>query len=203
MKEKIHKLFAEWDETIIWSCLQGVMGEINTNSSEDAAMAILGDFVFLAGTPSEELVKFKPKSCKQDFIIMVPQNKEWADLIEKCYKDKAKKVIRYAFEKEKDVFDTEKLNQVVAELTSDYKIKIIEEAEYNACRKNRWANDLVSQYKDYNTYKKMGLGVVILKDGDVVAGASSYSTYDKGIEIEIDTKEGYRRKGLAYEVSGY
>lgn len=99
-------------------------------------------------------------------------------IFEKCYKDKAKKVIRYAFEKEKDVFDTEKLNQVVAELTSDYKIKIIEEAEYNACRKNRWANDLVSQYKDYNAYKKLGLGVVILKDGDVVAGASSYSTYE-------------------------
>ena len=29
-------------------------------------------------------------------------------------------------------------------------------------------------------------------------GASSYSTYDKGIEIEIDTREDHRRKGLAY-----
>ena len=66
------------------------------------------------------------------------------------------------------------------------------------CRANSWANDLISQYKDYNTYKALGLGVVVLKDGELVAGASSYSTYNEGIEIEIDTREDHRRKGLAY-----
>ena len=55
-----------------------------------------------------------------------------------------------------------------------------------------------TQYKDYETYKKLGLGVAVLKGGELVAGASSYSTYDKGIEIEIDTREDHRRKGLAY-----
>ena len=52
--------------------------------------------------------------------------------------------------------------------------------------------------KDYKAYKNFGLGIVVLKDGEVVAGASSYSRYDKGIEIEIDTREDHRRKGLAY-----
>lgn len=47
-------------------------------------------------------------------------------------------------------------------------------------------------------YQKYGLGAVILKDGETVSGASSYSGYRDGIEIEIDTKEAYRRKGLAY-----
>jgi GNAT superfamily N-acetyltransferase len=32
----------------------------------------------------------------------------------------------------------------------------------------------------------------------MVAGASSYTRYQDGIEIEIDTREDYRRKGLAY-----
>ncbi len=56
------------------------------------------------------------------------------------------------------------------------------------CQRNGWSGDLVPQYKDDETYKKLGLGVAVLKDGELVAGASSYSTYDKGIEIEIDTK---------------
>ena len=43
----------------------------------------------------------------------------------------------------------------------------------------------------------MGLGVVIRKDGHLAAGASSYTAYRGGIEIEIDTKKEYRRKGLA------
>ena len=44
----------------------------------------------------------------------------------------------------------------------------------------------------------MGIGAVICKDDIIVSGASSYSRYKEGIEIEIDTKEEYRRKGLAY-----
>lgn len=31
-----------------------------------------------------------------------------------------------------------------------------------------------------------------------MSGASSYSRYHEGIEIEIDTREEYRRKGFAY-----
>ena len=85
------------------------MGEIHTNVSEDAAIAILGDFAFYAGNPSEKLVKYKPESCKQDFIIMVPKNVDWAELIEKCYGDKAKKVTRDAIKKEMNIFDIEKL----------------------------------------------------------------------------------------------
>lgn len=198
MKENIHKIFENWNETIIWSCLQGIMGEIHTNLSENAAMAILGDFAFFSGNPDEELIRFKPESCKQDFIIMVPQNAKWAHLIEKCYGDKAKKVTRYAIKKGTDIFDVEKLKQVVFSLPDGYDLKIMEETEYKMCRENGWANDLVSNYKDYTTYKNLGMGIAVLKDGELVAGASSYSTYDKGIEIEIDTREDHRRKGLAY-----
>lgn len=191
-------VFDTWDETIIWSCLQGIMGEIHTNSAGDAAMAFLGDFAFYAGNPSEELIRFKPGSCKQDFIIMVPQNDEWAKLIETCYGDRANKVIRYATKKDPGVFDTEQLEKAVANLPVGYELKMMEEPEYDMCQNNGWAADLVSQYKDYSMYKKLGMGVVVLKDGELVAGASSYSTYDKGIEIEIDTREDHRRKGLAY-----
>lgn len=77
MKANIEEMFKNWNETLIWSCLQGVMGEIHTNIAEDAAMAILGDFAFFAGKPCEELVRFKPESCRQDFFSMVGQNEEW------------------------------------------------------------------------------------------------------------------------------
>ncbi len=198
MKRNVYDIFGNWDESIIWSCLQGVMGEIHTNAEEDAAMAILGDFAFYAGIPDEELIRFKPESSEQDFTIMVPQNEEWASLIEKCYGDKAKRVTRYAIKKEKNIFDGCQLEQVVSELQEGYELRLLEEYEYDLCKNNRWANDLVSQFKDYASYKKLGLGVVILKDGELVAGASSYSRYNEGIEIEIDTREDYRRKGLAY-----
>lgn len=197
-KEIAENLFVSWDETIIWSCLQGIMGEVYMTAEEEAAMAILGDFAFYAGKPSEELIRFKPDNCKQEFIIMVPQNDAWAKLIEACYEDNARKVTRYAIKKEPDVFDVQKLERAVLNLPNGYELKLLEEAEYQLCKANGWANDLVSQYGDYETYRKWGVGVVVLKDGELVAGASSYSRYDKGIEIEIDTREDHRRKGLAY-----
>ena len=39
--------------------------------------------------------------------------------------------------------------------------------------------------------------VIICGKGRIVSGASSYSRYDKGIEIEIDTEKAHRRRGLA------
>ena len=198
MKAHMNDIFRAWDETLIWSCLQGVMGEIHTNLTEDAAMAILGDFAFYAGKPDEKLVTYKPDSCRQDFIIMVPQNDEWAKIIENCYGDKAKEVTRYAFKKEKDIFDISRLESIISDLPKGYELKMLEEKEYHMCKNNGWANDFVSQYKDFDTYQALGLGVVVLKDGELVAGASSYSRYNEGIEIEIDTREDHRRKGLAY-----
>lgn len=32
---------------------------------------------------------------------------------------------------------------------------------------------------------------------EIVAGASSYTSYEEGLEIEVDTQPDYRRKGLA------
>lgn len=67
-------LFAGWEETIIWSCLQGIMGKLYGNHPRfpTAAMALLGDFAFLAGTPDPELAAYKPGWCTQRFIIWFP-----------------------------------------------------------------------------------------------------------------------------------
>lgn len=66
------------------------------------------------------------------------------------------------------------------------------------CRSSAWCQDLVSQFEDYETYKKLGIGIAVLKGESLAAGASSYARYREGIEIEIDTKEEFRRNGLAY-----
>ena len=44
--KKAASLFEGWQETMIWSCLQGVMGKIYVDSQEEpaSAAAVLGDF---------------------------------------------------------------------------------------------------------------------------------------------------------------
>lgn len=203
--EKAEPLFAGWEETLIWSCLRGTMGELYADDRDNphSAMAILGDFCFLAGEPDRELVGFKPERCTGDFMIAVPQNRDWSELIETYYGDRAKKVVRYAIKKEPDVFDRNKLRSIAAGLSSEYTMKLMDEKLYHDCRKEEWSRDFVAQFTDWKAYRELGLGVIILKDGTAVAGASSYAAYkgrdggNGGIEIEIDTKMEYRRRGLA------
>lgn len=86
--QNAEELFRGWEETLIWSCLQKVMGKVYGNSLEnpESAAAVLGDFCFFAGKPDRELVSYKPEGCKKDFMIMIPQDEEWAALILECLK---------------------------------------------------------------------------------------------------------------------
>lgn len=196
--EKARKLFGDWQETIIWSCLEKVMGDIYADNQEDprSVMAVLGDFCFLAGKPDRELAAFRPKNSSQEFLIMVPQNRQWGQVIQEYYGEKARKFTRYAIKKETD-FDRHRLSRIVESLSPEYELRMMDEACFGLCRANEWSRDLVSQFEDWPMYERLGLGAVVLNNGMVVSGASSYSRYTGGIEIEIDTKEEYRRKGLA------
>lgn len=184
---------------MVWSCLQGVMGRIYADSIERpaSAMALLGDFCFFAGKPNKELVLFKPEQGGRNFLIMVPSNEGWTDLIRECYHKNAKQVIRYAIKKERDIFDKELLEKIVNGLPEGYTLKTMDEKLFRRCREIGWCKDWVIQYKDYAMYQKYGLGAVIEADGEIVSGASSYSGYNGGIEIQVDTREDCRRKGLA------
>lgn len=194
-------LFEGWQETMIWSCLQGVMGRLYGNREERPASAMiwLGDFCFFAGLPDRELVRYRPEGCGQDFRILVPQDKAWQAVIEECYGGREKKIVRYAIKKEPDVFDVEKLRRAAeTELPEGCSLKLVDRELFFRCREIPWCRDWVAQYKDYELYREHGLGAVILKGGEPVSGASSYAGYLGGIDIEIDTREDWRRKGLAY-----
>lgn len=197
--QKAEALFENWNETLIWSCLQNIMGKIFADDlgKPESAMALLGDFCFFAGYPKEELVRFQPDGCEQDFILMIPQNAGWEELIRKVYGCRAKRISRYATAKEKDAFDRSVLQKYVNLLPSAYSLEAIDRKFYEACKAEVWSKDLVSQYADYEAYEELGLGVVAVKGGEIVSGASSYARYSDGIEIEIDTKKSFRRQGLA------
>ena len=197
--KKAEALFQGWQETMIWSCLQGVMGKIYAEDPKDpvSAMALLGDFCFLAGDPDETFLAEGQIPEWREFMITVPGNKGWAALIEARYKGRAKKTVRYAFRKEPDVFDRNQLRAIADGLPDGFVLKRMDEALFRYCRETEWCRDWVRQYADYAAYQKYGLGAVILKEGEPVSGASSYSGYIGGIEVEIDTREDYRRRGLA------
>ncbi len=190
---KVEALFAGWEETLIYSCLQKIMGKVFVTDPENpvSAMAFAGCFAFVAGAPDRELLLGKPDG----FVIMTPQDERWSELIEDCFPD-ARKVIRYAIRKD-TVFDREKLTQMASKLPEGYELKKIDSDLYDLCLQDPVTADFVSAFESKEKYLELGRGMVILKDGKIVSGASSYTRYKEGIEIEVDTVKSERRKGLA------
>lgn len=119
---KIETIFANWEETLIWSCLQNVMGKVLVTNKENpkSACAYVGCFMFFAGEPDKELVLNKGNG----FNIMVSQNELWARLIEECYPD-SKCFTRYAIKKDTK-FDVAKLKANLSLLLSGYELKKID-----------------------------------------------------------------------------
>ena len=190
---KVLPLFEGWPETLIYSCLQKVMGKIYVTDPDRpvSAMAFVGCFAFLAGEPDKELLTGKPEG----FVIMVPQNDSWSELIEDCFPD-ARKVTRYAIRKD-TVFDRKHLEEMVAGRPEGYELKKIDSDLYDLCLQDPVTFDFVSAFGSKERYLELGRGMMILKDGKFVSGASSYTRYKEGIEIEVDTIPSERRKGLA------
>lgn len=190
---KVKELFAGWNETLIFSCLQKIMGKVYVSDPEQpkSAFAFVGCFGFYAGIPDKEIVMDRPDG----FVIMTPQNNEWAKLIEECY-PLAKKVTRYAIKKD-TIFDRTMLQNEIQKLPAGYELKKIDADIYDRCLENPATEDFVSAFESKEKYLQMGRGMVILKNGIIVAGASSYTRYREGIEIEVDTIEPERRKHLA------
>ena len=190
---KAERIFEGWQETMIASCLQGVMGKVFVTDPENpvSAAAFAGCFAFFAGEPDRELVEKKPAG----FVIMVPRNGEWAELIESVFPD-ARKVTRYATKKDTR-FDVEALKKNLQMLPRGYELKAIDGKIYDLCLKNPATADFVSAFESREKYLQEGRGAVIVKGGRIVSGASSYTRYGEGIEIEVDTVEEERRKHLA------
>lgn len=68
---------------------------------------------------------------------------------------------------------------------------------YDKCLDSPVTADFVSAFEGKEQYLSIGRGMVITKDNKIVSGASSYTRYLEGIEIEVDTIPEERRKHLA------
>ncbi|WP_195268779.1 GNAT family N-acetyltransferase [Eubacterium sp. 1001713B170207_170306_E7] len=198
-RNRIAPLFEGWNETPVWSYLQGHLGQafVDDPDSPRSAQILIGDFCFFAGIPNPELIENIPDPKIVPVITLIAREETWHPLFETIYRGQYEKFTRYALKKEPTAFDPEQLQANLKALPPDCKIRQIDPLLYNALLKEEWSKDLCSQFENAQDYAKNGLGFVIVKNHEIIAGASSYTYYNDGIEIQIDTKQPYRRQGLA------
>lgn len=198
IRKQLSFMFKDMNDTMILSYLQGHMGTawVNNPINPTVAQIIVGVFVFYAGDPyakgTEELLKNLPK----DNLVIV-ETEEWKSRIETVYKDYIDKFQRYAFKKNPEHLDYKHIQSFLGKLPAGYELKKIDKVLAYDPSLQEVSEDFTSQFDSIEDYINKGIGYCILHKGQIVCGASSYSVYDDGIEIEIDTHPNHRRKGLA------
>lgn len=145
---------------------------------------------------TEELLRNIPEK-----MLVIVNSEEWKKRLETFYERKIDKFLRYKFKRNSEFFNRSKLQSFISTLPKGYELRRIDEHIANNSTLHKLSEDFTSQFQSVEDYLNRGIGYSILYNGEVICGASSYSIYDKGIEIEVATDLNHRRKGLATVVS--
>ena len=185
-------LFRGWDKPMIRAALQGSMGRVVTRGGETPRSARLevGDFAFFAGEPDRELARTAAAP------ILVPRDRVWGKLLEQAWGEKIAPWARYAMEPP-PVFDRDRLAGYAAALPDGCRLVPMDGELYRQAMAGDWSRDLCALFGGEEDYLARGTGIAVVREGELVSGASSYAVCRGGIEIEIDTRPDCRRWGLA------
>jgi GNAT superfamily N-acetyltransferase len=189
------------EEVTLMACAMGNIGRAWVNKTENptCAIAVAADFCYLLGSSDgieeEEFIGQLNENCRGK--IIVSEDNSFDSKIEKSFNDKFHKFSRYKVKGEINLFDKRQLNDFISNIEPEFQVKRIDESLYYKVLEEEWTADFCSNFNSVDEYLKHGIGYVIIKNGKIIAGASSYSYCRGKIEISIETKEQYRRKGLA------
>lgn len=158
------------------------------------AVAAVGDFLLCCGRPGREaaqLVRRAMASDDREWLIYAPGG--WLDALGQACAYTLD--TRYAFHTAPQPEEAH-LRRLAA-LPEGVTVQPIEGEWLSACREEAWSCDFVRAFGSDAAYAAHGLGVLLMADGRPAAGASSYVAYPGGIEVQVQTREGFEGRGLA------
>ncbi len=211
-RDILKPLFDGMQDTSVWSCLQGrnfARMWADDEQSPTCAVAMVGGvrpgsggFAFISGRADSEASVELVRCWKNDVTgghIIVPHGDGWRETIIRAFGSDSGWHKRYATSKTEADFDRARLRAWAENLPEGYTMRRIDRELFEVCMNGGWSLDNVANFADFDEFVRDGhqMGFAVMFAGEPVSIASPYSAYDKGVEIEIDTREDHRRKGLA------
>lgn len=206
---KIKELFQGIQDSMLISFFQGYMGDLWVNSLENpiTGLIVSGEYSFYGGAVNTKQA-LSLNETLFDYIdgdkttaIFSQDSMKWRNLLLSFSKFGPKEIIRHGIVQKDYVFDKDKLTGFIESIPKTYSIRAFDEALYSSSLKEEWSQEFCETFYSYEEYKKQGFAYGIMKNGLLVAGASTMTVYNEGFEIQVATREGYRGQGLALAAS--
>ncbi len=197
----LEQLHYSKEEVCIVSCVEGIMGRawVDKLDAPLYGLVAVADFCFLLGEPpvakDASLVALLKERGKNQIISF--DSERWSELIKEHFPENHKSLLRYAFYWEPERFDRAQLEKYLEEADNTFPLVPFDDSLFNIAIKDDFTADFCLFYETPEVFKEKGIGYAFVKDNEIIAGASSYSSCNGAIDITIGTIDAYRRKGLA------
>ena len=77
----------------------------------------------------------------------------------------------------------------------------IDDSDKKTLLEESWSADLIANTLSIEAKFPSAFGFIARLDGRIIGGVGCYTVYAFGVEVQIDTRDGYRRRGVATELA--
>jgi len=182
------------------SVLDGYMGEAFVDNQDNPNIAVLEapelKLIIIGGDPGHPSARKYLESLVATKLIIFT-SEEWEGLMREIHKGRLVLIPRYVLSSEK--LDITHLNELVSRLPEGYSLKRmdVEIAQRLANEESEFSSDHMIFFESLEDFVARGFGFCVLYGDEVVCAATTFAVCNRGIEIQISTRENHRRKGLA------
>jgi RimJ/RimL family protein N-acetyltransferase len=202
---EISHLFEGIDDSMVIACLRGYQGTayVDSITSPKVGLIVSGEYSFWGGDPNcseaRDLVHhvFSYIPGNETTAIFSDDNAGWMDTLLSNPINRPQAMPRFGIVQRDYDFDIAKLVQITNNIPSEYHIMKFDSDIYHQAMSEAWSSEFCETFLDEQDYLSNGFGFAATIDGNIIAGASTMTIYDKGTEIQVATRVEHRGKGLA------
>lgn len=196
-REQLSSMFEAFEDSAVKSVLQGAMGRIAWCGEKEnrAAMLRVGDFHCLAGDTNAAGVREMLQGICETAVV-VAHDETWLQLVKELF-PQAVYTTRYHTIANLSHLNPEAIAKERAKEVAGFELKRFDLPLARQAWSTPWAHDFVGQFDSPEDFVARGIGYGVLENGVLVSGASSFSVYDRGLEVQITTRRDRRSMGLA------
>jgi hypothetical protein len=190
-KEPLHYISRSYTDGFFGEAVVGQCG----------AAVIVGDVVELSGCFDREVYE-RVVRIDEAHLFEPPQC--WIDGISDMGPARLRPYRREAFYPLKPGQIGVTVNLDPANLTIDgvpVEISPINESDKKKLLEESWSADLVANTISMEATFPRAFGLIARLGDRIIGGVGCYTLYASGIEVQIDTRDGYRRRGVATELA--
>ena len=159
-----------------------------------------GKFAFLEGvTPkgpeSIGLYNILCRECGE--ARLVPSDGRWNRWIEDAFPGRFRTVTRFRLAGDETTFDEARLKAAVAAFPEGFVLQPFTEELMRQAEGEEWSSDFQLGLSDPDRAIREGTCFAALQDGMIVSGCTGCILSPELMEVEIITRKGYRKRGMA------